>query len=54
MADRVLYCTPGCLSKAGVCSVGAFRARYIISGCDVNGGGYGLLKKDQGEGNLLE
>ena len=48
MADRVLYCTPGCLSKAGVCSGGAFRARYIISGCGVGGGGCGLLKKYPG------
>jgi uncharacterized membrane protein len=48
MADRVLYCTPGCLSKAGVCSGGAFRTRYIISGCGVGGGGCGLLKKYPG------
>jgi hypothetical protein len=40
--------------KADVCNGGAFGTRNIISGCGVGGGGCGLLKKDQGKGNLLE
>jgi hypothetical protein len=36
------------------CRSGAFRARDIISGYGVGGEGHGLLKKDPGEGNLLE